>query len=523
MVFVRKVPGRSGSTKVQLAERRDGRDVVLEHVGTARDEAGLAVLMAVARRRMYEGQEALDLDGIGLEDEGVPARPAPITSKRSAVLWQVLTEGYTRLGFDAIDDQAFAQLVLARIIEPTSKADSVRVLNEIGAPAVSLRTMFRSLQRAQERDYRATIAAACFNHAATNGDVSLVLYDVTTLYFEAENEDQLRKVGYSKERRVDPQIVVGLLVDRRGFPLEIGCFEGNQAETTTIVPIVKQFQDRHGIADMVIVADAGMLSATNLRELDEAGLRFIVGSRLTKAPQDLESHFRWHGTAFTDGQIIDTITPRDQRGKAVKSSDPMRRAEPVWDPAVHTKSWRAVWAYSRKRAVRDSKTLTLQENKARAVVDGERAARTPRFVKTRNGATVLDEASLARARGLVGLKGYVTNIPADLMSAGEVIGSYHDLWHVEQSFRMSKTDLAARPIFHHIRDAIEAHLTIVFAALAIARDLQNTTGVSIKKIITTLRPIQQITVRIAGHEHLAADPITPAAEAILAALQASSH
>ena len=61
---------------------------------------------------------------------------------------------------------------------------------------------------------------------------------------------------------------------------------------------------------MVVVADAGMLSATNLRELDEAGLRFIVGSRVTKAPVDLESHFRWHGDAFTDGQIIDTLTPR---------------------------------------------------------------------------------------------------------------------------------------------------------------------------------------------------------------------
>ena len=274
---------------------------------------------------------------------------------------------------------------------------------------------------------------------------------------------------------------------------------------------------------MVVVADAGMLSATNLRELDEAGMRFIVGSRVTKAPQDLESHFRWHGTAFTDGQIIDTITPRDQRGTAVKASDPTRRAEPVWDQAVHAKSWRAVWAYSHKRAVRDNKTLTLQENKARAVVAGERAARTPRFVKTRNGSTVLDEASLARARGLVGLKGYVTNIPVGLMPAGEVIASYHDLWHVEQSFRMSKTDLAARPIFHHTREAIEAHLTIVFAALAIARHLQDATGTSIKKIVQTLRPIQQITVRIAGHEHLAADPTPPAAEAILAALRIDPH
>ena len=303
--------------------------------------------------------------------------------------------------------------------------------------------------------------------------------------------------------------MVGLLVDRQGFPLEIGCFEGNRAETLTIIPIIKAFQDRHGIADMVVVADAGMLSASNLRELDEAGLRFIVGSRVTKAPIDLASHFRWHGTAFTDGQIIDTITPRDHRGTAVKTSDPMLRAEPVWDPAVHRLSWRAVWAYSRKRAVRDNKTLTMQENKARAVVAGQKAARTPRFVKTRNGAAVLDQASLARARKLVGLKGYVTNISAEVMDCDEVISSYHNLWRVEQSFRMSKTDLRARPIFHHKRESIEAHLTIVFAALAVARYLQQRSGVSIKKLVQTLRPLQDVTISIAG-QPVAARPQIPA-------------
>ena len=110
------------------------------------------------------------------------------------------------------------------------------------------RTLRRTLARAQprrERGYRDQIAASCFTHAVTSGDVSLVLYDVTTLYFEAEKEDDLRKVGFSKERRVDPQIVVGLLVDRHGFPLEVGCFEGDHAETSTIVPIVKAFQTRH--------------------------------------------------------------------------------------------------------------------------------------------------------------------------------------------------------------------------------------------------------------------------------------
>jgi transposase len=231
----------------------------------------------------------------------------------------------------------------------------------------------------------------------------LCLYDVTTLYFEAEKEDDLRKVGYSKERRVDPQIVVGLLVDRHGFPLEIGCFEGSKAETATIIPVVKQFQDRHHLADMVVVADAGMLSAANLADLNDAQLRFIVGSRVTKAPLDLESHFRWHGDAFTDGQVIDTITPKTRR---TIENDPQVKTEPVWDPAQHPGSWRAVWAYSAKRAARDNRTLTAQENRAKQVVAGEKAAKATRFVKTSNGDKTLDEASLKRARRLAGLKGY---------------------------------------------------------------------------------------------------------------------
>lgn len=318
---------------------------------------------------------------------------------------------------------------------------------------------------------------------------------------------------------MDPQIVVGLLVDRCGFPLEIGCFEGNKAETLTIVPIVKAFQARHAITDMVVVADAGMLSSSNLRELDEAGLRFIVGSRVTKAPGDLASHFHWHGDFFTDGQVIDTITPRDQRGTATKSSDPKIKAEPVWNPKTHLKSWRAVWAYSTKRAVRDTKTLNLQESKARAVVAGDKTARTPRFVTVRNGARELDEASLQRARHLVGLKGYVTNIDTALMPATEVIASYHDLWRVEQSFRMSKSDLAARPMFARTRDAIEAHLTIVFTALAVSREVQTRTGLSLRRFLRTLKPLRCATIDINGVIATYPPALNPEVEAILSAVQ----
>lgn len=323
------------------------------------------------------------------------------------------------------------------------------------------------------------------------------MYDVTTLYFEAESEDDLRKIGYSKERRIDPQIVVGLLVDRTGFPLEIGCYEGNTAETNTIVPIVTSFLQRHQLTDtpMVIAADAGMLSASNLKALDELGLSFIVGSRTTKAPGDLESHFHWNGDVFTDGQIIDTVTPRHGNTKV---NNPALRAEPVWHPEEHPGAWRAIWSYSAKRARRDQKTLAVQEARARAIVAGEKKAKSARFVKIRGDDRSFDNAGLARAQSLVGLKGYVTNLALSVMPAAEVIAKYHDLWHVEKSFRMSKTDLDARPMFNRVRDAIEAHLTIVFTALAVSHCIQARTGLSIAKVVKHLRPLRSATITING-------------------------
>jgi hypothetical protein len=164
---------------------------------------------------------------------------------------------------------------------------------------------------------------------------------------------------------------------------------------------------------------------------------------MTKAPNDLESHFHWNGEVFTDGQMIDTVTPRHSRSKV---NNLKLRAEPVWDPAEHPKAWRAVWQYSAKRARRDTATLAAQEARARAVIDGSKPVKSTRFVTIKGDDRTLDEASLARARKLVGLKGYVTNIAADVMPAPEVISKYHDMWHVEQSFRMSKHDLQARPM-----------------------------------------------------------------------------
>ena len=181
---------------------------------------------------------------------GAPVRRSVLGGRSSLIGDQLLQPGVLGLelaegnklladclGFGVVDDAVFRDLVIARIVEPTSKSDAARVLTDLGADTVSYKTIQRHhLAEVNTGGYRDAIAGRCFTHAADRGGLSLLLYDVTTLYFEAENEDDLRKVGYSKERRIDPQIVVGLLVDRTGFPLEIGCFEGNTAETTILVP-----------------------------------------------------------------------------------------------------------------------------------------------------------------------------------------------------------------------------------------------------------------------------------------------
>ena len=191
------------------------------------------------------------------------------------------------------------------------------MLEEIGAPAPHLNTLYAALRRAQERDYRDQFAKACLSHSTrANGPVALVMYDVTTLHFERDEEDELRKVGMSKERRADPQVQVGLLVDPGGFPLEVHLFEGNKAETKTIVPVLQAFQARHGVTDLVVVADAGMLSAANLNAIEDAGFSFIVGSRLTKAPYDLADHFTSKGDAFTDAQILESTRVMEFKGDA---------------------------------------------------------------------------------------------------------------------------------------------------------------------------------------------------------------
>jgi hypothetical protein len=190
-------------------------------------------------------------------------------------------------------DEVFRQLVLGRIIEPTSKADSLRVLAEVGVDAVSYPTLNRHLPGYATEHFRRKLAAACARHAQL-GPASLVLYDVSTLYFETDAGDGFREPGFSKERRLEPQITIGLLTDAAEFPLRVEAFEGNAAETTTMLPTITAFMAAHQLADVTIVADAGMISAANQRAIEAAGLSFILGMKVPDIPYVLAEWRREH-------------------------------------------------------------------------------------------------------------------------------------------------------------------------------------------------------------------------------------
>jgi len=178
-------------------------------------------------------------------------------------------------------------LVVARLVEPTSKLDSIRVLTELGVTGVTNTAIHRCLKRVITNNYRDKLTKLCFAYASQGAGITLVLYDVTTLYFEVQKENEYRIPGMSKERRLEPQIVVGLLVDQNGFPLELHSFEGNKAETKTILPVIEAFRQHHGLLGITAVADAGMMSQANLEALDRAGYSYIVGSRMNKIPYDI--------------------------------------------------------------------------------------------------------------------------------------------------------------------------------------------------------------------------------------------
>jgi len=476
--YIHQSKGYKGSTRVRIINKR-GREVTgIEHIGVAHNEEELKMYLILAREKLKdERQGELKLFE---EEKATEIRQVRAYSK---YLFDVISGIFDKLKFKEIKDETFKSLTIARIIEPTSKTDSMRVLECLGLKAPTEKEIRCSLGRTVKKEYRKKLSEKCCEYIGIE-EATLLLYDVTTLHFEISKEDEYRKSGFSKERRLEPQIIVGLLVDKKGFPLSINSFEGNKAETKTIIPVLKKFKEENKIKEITVVADAGMLSANNLELLEEEGYKFIIGSRISKVPYEIEEYHRKANEILEDNQIFEGLQ------KINKNS----------------KERRVVYQYRQKRAEKDLRTLNEQIKKALLEIKYNKFSKKRKFIKITKMKKELDEEKIKEARLKAGIKGYVTNLDLKECEAKTVIDAYHNLFEVEKSFRMTKSDLQARPIFHQTRDSIEAHLTVCFAALAISRYIQDKTKISIKKFVQQLRELRTGIVQI-GDKQYTAEPV----------------
>jgi hypothetical protein len=312
----------------------------------------------------------------------------------------------------------FRQQVLARIIEPASKLDSLRVLEEAGEEPASYATLKRRLPAYAKAAWRSKLSAAYAAHARL-GPASLVLFDVSTLYFETDTGDGFREPGFSKERRLEPQIPIGLLTDQAGFPLMVEAFEGNKAKT--MLPVITAFMAAHQLPDVTVVADAGMISEANQKAIEDAGLSFILGTKIPDEPYAVAQWRREHpGQGLPDGQVFTQPWPATGAQKAAD-----RRDKTIY------------YQYRADRGRRTLRGIDEQVAKAEKAVAGLVPVKRNRFITLAEGHNSVNRALEAKARALAGLKGYTTNLAAcpdgTPVTAGFVISAYHDLWRIAKS------------------------------------------------------------------------------------------
>jgi transposase len=303
-----------------------------------------------------------------------------------------------------------------------------------------------------------------------------VFYDVTTLYFEIEDEDDLRKTGFSKEgKHQHPQIVLGLLVSVDGYPLAYEIFEGKKFEGHTMLPVVEAFRKKYQLQDLIIIADAGLLSNDNIEELQQKKYNYILGARIKNETNALKQKIL--GLSLSDGQSV--LLEKDRTQKLIVSYSTKRAKK---DAANRRKGLEKL-----ERNITNGK-LTKQHINNRGY---------NKYLKMDGVVNIaIDYEKYKADSKWDGLKGYLTNTR---MGKDQVIENYGHLWKIEKAFRISKTDLRIRPIYHRLRKRIEAHLCIAFCAYKIYKELERQlkekeAGLSPEKAIDILKTIYQITI-----------------------------
>lgn len=433
---------------------------MLKHFGSARTKTELQGLIQDAEQWISERTGQRLLFEPSTKERVLHLGITRFLGVRYQFGYMFLRKIFHRLGFNALDKDFLLDLAVMRIFEPSSKRRSIELLERYFGISYSERTLYRTLPKLIVCKEAAENIAVSFAKKHLNDQLSFVLYDVTTLYFESFEPDELRKPGFSKDNKANqPQIVIGLLVNPDGFPLGYEVFKGNTFEGHTMIPVINSFRKAHMVARCTIVADAAMLSLVNLRELKEHDLSYIVGARVANLSPALIT------------KVSSLLNQAE--GKTVR---------------ISTGHGDLVCAFSADRFRKDKMEMEKQISKAQNLVV-TRGGKRAKFVTVAESRYELNMILIDKTKKLLGIKGYYTNIPPEMADDNTVVAHYGNLWRIEQSFRMTKSDLATRPIFHHKENAIKAHLLICFIALAAGKYLELMTNTSLRRIIDLVKQV----------------------------------
>jgi transposase len=475
-MFVRKNKNKSGSVSIQIVQKVKRTNKIVKTVGIAhtRREEELLILLASNQIERLKGVSSLFIEHDDLIVESfVEGLSNENLQNVGAEL--VLARIYQKIGFP--EDRSrdyFKNLVLCRLVYPGSKLKTAEYFKKHLNLDVSVYSIYRFLDQL-DQTLKPAIEQTTFNYTRKllDGHIGVVFYDMTTLYFEASEPDDYRIPGFNKDgKHQHPQIMIGLLVSNNGFPIGYQIFEGNTSETKTLIPVLESFQKKFDIDRPTVVADAALLSQTNIDALQQHSYQYILGGRVKNEAEAIKQ------------QVLD-LQVAEGKPREVKS-----------------KNGRLVVSYSLSRAKKDGinrekglKRLEAKIGNGKLSKDHINNRGYNKYLRLEGEAKVgIDYQKYNADRVWDGLKGYVTNTN---LSSEEVISQYSQLWQIEKAFRISKTDLRIRPVYHRLKNRIEAHICLCFAAYTVYKELErlltiNQIRLSPEKAINEIKDIKQL-------------------------------
>lgn len=484
-MFIRKNKNRSGSTSVQIVSKAKGRYKVIHTEGSGKTEEEITFLYNRARQRIFQMQGSMELFA-HQEDEHLVDFISSLSNDQVQVIGPELIFGriFDHIGFDVVEGGLFRHLIITRLYQPGSKLKTIDYLARFLGVYKQVDEIYRFLDKLANRlKIQVEQVAFAHTHRVLGGQVNIVFYDMTTLHFEASDEDDLRRMGFSKVgKHQNPQIFLGLLVGLNGFPIGYEIFEGNIFEGHTLIPVLKQFAARFGLQKPIVVADSGLLTKDNIKTLQSEGYQYIIGARIRNEPEKIKQKIL--ANPWSDNTFLT-----------------MNKSE----------NTRLVVAYSSSRAKKDA------HNRKRGLQRLEKSLKKGRLTKANINnrgynkylqltGDVLVEINYDKYfadQAWDGIKGYHTNTK---LRPQEIIDNYKHLWQIEKAFRISKTDLQIRPIFHRLRHRIDGHICIAFAAYAIYKELERIlykekSTMSVKRAAELTHNMYQLNITLPGSKH----------------------